>query len=204
MAFQAVPDTAEIDVIYTLNAVLVQNVFYAEFLGGYTLADLQALADVVDLRVGASWLSLQPPEAIYLRTEVRGLALPNDLLASQGLSGGPGTAIGASMPNNVTVSIKKTSGFTGRSARGRTYWIGIAGVELNPANENLLDSTFVANCVAAVGGIRADITTLPVWTPVLVSRFTAGVPRAFGKTFPWVGEVNVDLRVDTQRGRLPV
>ncbi len=203
MAFQAVPDTAEIDIIFTLNAVIVQNVFYAEMTGGYTLADLQAVADKVDLQVQGTWKSQQAPEAIYIRTEVRGLAVENDKIATQTLSNGPGVHAGHAMPNQVTFSIKKTSGLTGRSARGRTYWIGVPESMLQSGNENLLNTTYAVDVVAAVGSMRTAISTVGIWTPVLVSRFTGGAKRGTGVTFPWVGETNVDLRVDTNRGRLP-
>lgn len=203
MAFQAVLDTAGIDIIYSLNAVIVQNGFYAEMPGGYDLIALQALADQVDLQVHGTWKAQQPPEAIYVRTEVRGLALENDQVATQALSTGPGVHTGSALPNQVTFSIKKTSGLTGRSARGRTYWIGVAQNEIQPTNENLIEAVYAALLVAAVGSMRTGIASVGTWEPVLVSRFTGGVQRDFGKTFPWLGEANIDLRVDTNRGRLP-
>lgn len=203
MAFQAVIDTAEIDVLYTYNGKFVQNTFYAELPGGYTLTDLQALATAVDARVGGNFKALQPLEAIYIRTEVRGLAVENDLTASDGTNNGPGLDAAAALPNNVTISIKKESGLTGRSARGRCFWIGIARTQTTPGNENLLDATYVANVVAAVDQIRDGIADLPLWNPVLVSRFSNKVQRPTGLTFPWISNVAVDTIVDTARGRLP-
>lgn len=203
MAFQAVPDTAEIDIIYSLNAVIVQNVLYAEMTGGYTLADLQALADQVDLQVDGSWKAQQAAEAIYVRTEVRGLAFENDKIASQSLSTGPGVHTGDALPNQVTFSVKKTSGLTGRSARGRTYWIGVPDNVLQSGNENLLISNYASDVVSAMGAMRVAIASVGTWEPVLVSRFADSVKRDTGVTFPWVGEDNVDQRVDTNRGRLP-
>ncbi len=203
MAFQAVPDTAEIDIIYALNGEIVQNVFYATMPGGYVLADLQALADQIDLQVQGTWKAQQPPEAVYVRTEVRGLAFANDKTAQQSLSAGPGVHGGAALPNQVTFSIKKTSGFTGRSARGRTYWIGVPNGILLPSNENLVSSVWAAATVSAVGSIRSAIGSVGLWEPVLVSRFTEGAQRPVGITFAWVGETNVDARVDTNRNRLP-
>lgn len=203
MAFQKVVDTAEIDVIYTLNGAIVQNVFYAKLVGGYGLADLQAVADIIDLRIAGNWLNDQPPEAIYVRTEVRGLAVENDLVAEQNLSAGPGIHTGAALPNQVTFSVKKTSGLTGRSARGRSYWIGIPTNETQASNENFLNSAYAALVVENIKAIREGIAVVTPWQPVLVSRFSGGVKRDEGETFPWVGETNVDLRVDTNRGRLP-
>lgn len=202
MAFQRVPNTAEIDVIYTLNGINVQNVFYGEFAAGYSLSDLQALADQIDLQVSVSWLPDQPSEANYVRTEVRGLDAEFDLVATQNANAGPGTDIAQTLPNNVTLSIKKSSGLTGRSARGRTYWIGILEDKMDSSNENLLVQAYVDTIVADVDFIRTKTDVLPGWAAVLVSRFSNGVKRTEGKTFPWVTSVAVNNRIDTQRTRL--
>lgn len=203
MAFQAVVDTTQIDVIYTLNGETVQNSFYARLVGGYTLADIQSLVDQIDFQVGTVWLPLQSPEAIYVRSEIRGLAVENDITASQNANSGPGIQAAASCPNQVTLSIKKTSGLTGRSARGRTFWISVPLGQLQPGNENLVLPAWSALVVAAIATIRLAIPTILAWEAVLVSRVSNGVPRTVGITFPWVGEINVDDRVDTLRNRLP-
>lgn len=202
MAFQAVPDTVEIDVIYTLHGVLVQNVFYAEFSGGYALANLTALATQIDAAMAAAWLSDQPAEAVYLRTEVRGLAFQNDLAVTNNTSTGPGTETNAALPGNVTFSVKKTSGLTGRSARGRCYWIGIPRDKVKSANENELQTAYAALIAGNVDHIKDVINGTTGWAAVLVSRFTGGALRPFGVTFPWIGTIAVDEVVDTQRKRL--
>ncbi len=203
MAFQPVLDTAEIDMIYTLNGVAVQNVFYARLTGGYTLTDLQALADMIDSAFLTTFFTEMPMEVSYLRTEVRGLAVENDLVASQNAGAGTGAHAGAALPNQVTLSIKKTSGLTGRSARGRTYWIGIPETVLLAGDENFVSVLWSDAAVADIDFIRILIATVGLWEPVLVSRFANGVKRTEGKLFPWTGTINVDTRVDTNRGRLP-
>jgi len=203
MAFQAVPDTVEIDMIFTLNGVAAQNVFYAELAGGYQLSDLEALATQIDVNWQGNWRTEQPLEVTYVRTEVRGLAVENDLFAQNSDSSNPGSHVSPSLPNNVTFSIKKSSGLTGRSARGRTYWIGIPTAATKPANENLLDALFVTDLVANVDSVRTSIIAVPDWLPVLVSRFAGGALRTEGVTFPWLSSSAVDDRVDTQRTRLP-
>lgn len=203
MAFQKVVDTVEIDMIYTLNGTTVQNVFYGLLPGGYQQADIQAVADAVDLAWPATIQPDQPNEVAYVRTEVRGLAVENDITAQSAVSAGVGSHIGSAHPNNVTFSIKKFSGLTGRSARGRSYWIGIPANESQTTDENLLEALYVSQIVADIDFIRSTINGVGLWQAVLVSRFANGAKRSEGKTFPWVGTTNVDLRVDTQRGRLP-
>ena len=203
MAFQKVVDVAEIDMIFTLNGVTAQNVFYAKLPGGYALGNLQALADQIDVNWQGNWRTEQPAEAFYVRTEVRGLAVENDLVATASVSSNAGTHISAALPNNVTFAIKKQSGFTGRSARGRCYWIGIPQSEITVADENLLAAAYAALIVANVDTVRTSINTVGLWEAVLVSRQQGGLKRSEGVTFPWVSTINTDLRVDTQRSRLP-
>lgn len=203
MAFQSVPNTVEVDVIYDYNGELVQNVFYARFGGVYALANLQALADAVGTAVGSQWLPSQAPEATLLRTEVRGLEFENDLLATSLNGAGSGSEIAEAYPNNVTFSVKKESGFTGRSARGRCYWIGIPQDKTSAPDENHLQVAYRNEVVAAIDFIRTTVNGVFNWDAVLVSRFTGGAKRAEGVTFPWASTVAVDDRVDTQRNRLP-
>lgn len=203
MAFQKVDNTVEIDVIYTLNGVTVQNVFYARFGGEYDQANLQSMADSVGGQVGATWLPLQPSEAVFVRTEVRGLEFENDLMATSVVGAGAGGDIIEAYPNNVTFSVKKLSSLTGRSARGRCYWIGIPQDKTSSPTENDLLPSYADAVVAAVDQIRVDINTQFNFDAVLVSRFSGGVKRVEGVTFGWIGCVAVDNRVDTQRTRLP-
>lgn len=203
MVFQPVPETAEIDIIFTYNGVTVQNVHYARLPGGYSLADLQALADAVDLVWPTTTINDVPAEVEYVKVEVRGLEFENDQIAQSDLSAGPGTDPTAPLPNNVTFAIKKSSGLTGRSARGRVFWIGITKSKIDPEDENLLTTTFEATVVADIDFIRVTIASVGLWEPVLVSRFTGGEARAEGKTFPWISTSSTDRRVDTHRGRLP-
>lgn len=203
MAFQPVPDVAAIDVIFTLNGVTVQNTHYGLLPGGYTLSDLQALATKIDLTFSATIAPDSPPEVTYVKTEVRGLAVINDLLAEANVGTAVGLHSGSALPNQVTFAIKKLSGFTGRSARGRVFWVGVPDNTLQPTNENLVTATWAANVVADIDFIRNQIETVGLWQAVIVSRFTLGAQRPFGVTFPWVDTTNVDLRVDTHRGRLP-
>lgn len=202
MAFQAVPDTVEIDMIFTLNGQPAQNVFYAELVGGYVLADLVALATQIDVNWQGNWRTEQPLECSYIRTEVRGLAVQNDISTSDNTSANPGSDPSAALPGNVTFAVKKESGLTGRSARGRTYWVGIPQNKLVGSNENTLTAAYITALVFNVDSVRTSINAVAGWLPVLVSRFTGGVARPTGITFPWISSTNVDIVVDTQRGRL--
>ena len=200
IAFQAVPDTAECVVEFLGNTVVSKNVFHAEKPGGYDLADLTILAGVVDTAVGAAWLGQMSQDVSYIQTLVRGLAFENDQEVTSNSSAGPGSIVGGVLPGNVTYAVKKSSGKTGRSARGRLYWIGLTVNQLGP-NENLLTQAASDDIVANVESMRGSIAA-SIWNAVIVSRFQDNVKRPFGVTFPWIGSSAVDLEVDSMRPRL--
>lgn len=200
MAFQSVPNTASITVIHSQNGENLVNTMHAELVTGYDQADIQALATAVDLIWGTEMKSLMTQNSAYTRTEVRGLAIENDLFAFGGNSAGPGGVASGGLPNSVTLSIKKNSGFTGRSARGRLYVIGMPAATLS-SDENVYLSASVNAREDALELVRAAIAATD-WTPVIVSRFANGVPRDFGVTFPWVSVTAIDNTVDTQRERI--
>lgn len=200
MAFQSVPESVEIVVEYLVDESVSVNVFGARLTGGYVLTDLESLADAVDALIVSDWLPAQVEDADYVSTTVRGLESENDLEAVNVDGAGPGTLVEIGSPGNVTFAVKKVSGKTGRSARGRTYWIGMPRSALT-ANLNRLDASAAAIIVAAVDDLRVAIVT-EGWLPVIISRFAGGIKRDEGETFTWIDTVSVDLNVDSQRRRL--
>jgi len=119
MAFQKVEHTARIDHVFTLNGVTVQNTHYARRPGGYTLAQLQVVADGLDTIFVDTFQADMPSEVSYVRTDVSGLDVINDLVATQNAGAGAGTHGGDTLPNNCTFAIKKGSGLTGRRPPGQ-------------------------------------------------------------------------------------
>ncbi len=200
MAFQPVPDTAEVTIVMAQNLETITNTFHAEKPGGYTLAEISALANLVDGAFATNFLPIMTLDNTYLRTEVRGLAMENDLFDADGTNSGMGQVLVEGLPNNCTLSLKKASGFTGRSARGRWYFCGFS-VNALENNENQGKLPDADNAVIAIEALRFAVLAGP-WTPVIVSRFTGGLPRAVGVTFDWISTSHVNVNVDSQRGRL--
>ncbi len=200
MAFQSVPNTAEIVVTYLQNGVNMNNVMQAFLATPYDLTDLQVLADAVDVAVAANWLPIQTLDCSYVRTTVRGLEFENDIEVLADASAGFGTDVVSGLPNSVTFAIKKQSALTGRNARGRLYWIGMPKDVLQ-ANENRLITADADAIEAAVDAVRAAITAT-IWQAVIVSRFKDNVKRPTGIVNDWINSEAVDIDVDTQRPRL--
>lgn len=201
MAFQRVPETAEIDTIYVQNGETVQMTFYGRFVGGYSQGDIDALANNCDLGVFNFFLPIQTLDTTYVRTEVRGLDQIVDLQGVANAGAGVGGIAAAGLPNQVTYAVQRNAGLTGRSSRGRVYWIGLPAGDLSP-DENFLTSIKATAVVLAIENMRLTINA-GGWIPVIVSRFTGGAQRTEGVTFSWVNTLGVDERVDTLRGRLP-
>lgn len=202
MAFQSVPGTAEAVVRIQLNGVISTNTFYFEQGGGYTQSDIDNLASLVDAWVDNEYLPLISADAAYLSTNVRGLENIVDLAAVDSTGAGVGGVAQKPLPANVTIAIKRETGLTGRSARGRVYIIGMPITWL-PTNENLVDPTLLTGMVAALNALRVDVAASSSWEEVVVSRYSNGVKRTTGVVFPVTTYINTDNTVDSQRGRLP-
>lgn len=201
MAFQRVPNTAEVDVEFLLNNVVMQNTFYGEKVGGYDLPALESLASEVDVAVGLHLIPLQSSDGVYTRTVVRGLDLENDLVAEDNDNAGSGGTVFSAMPANVTLAVKRASAFTGRSARGRIFWCMMPRDALS-LDDNFVEATYGNDVADAINEIALAINSAG-WVAVIVSRFAGGVKRAEGVTFPWLTTSVTDLRVDSRRDRLP-
>lgn len=202
MAFQRVPETAEAIVRYTAGIKPVVMTFYARFIGGYSTSDLIALANNVDTRVGNNFLPIQTDDIVYNSTLVRGLDKINDEEVIDSDNTGFGGVVSKGLPNNVSFAVKRLSGLTGRSARGRIFWVGMPDTDL-ATDENFLTGPASLAILGAIDLMRTSLA-LSGWTPVIVSRFTGGVKRDPAVTFVWTLTGITDERVDSQRGRLPV
>jgi len=199
MAFQSVPNTCEVSLIFSVNGQEVQNTFHAQ-LPGYDPTSMAALADALDDIVGAVWIPLLPSACIYLLTEVRGLENENDYVVQNSDNSGAGSVVNTEVSNNVTFAIKRLSALTGRSARGRIFWPSMVVANLQ-SNSNLVLATAADSFVLAAAAITSAMAVAG-WSPVIVSRFSNGVKRTTGVTFPLVSWAYGNLGVDSQRARL--
>jgi len=138
------------------------------------------------------------PEGVALAS-IEGRSLeteeaPYDLL----VVGVPGEVVTPVLPANVTLAVSMRTGTTGRSRRGRFYWIqlGESQVGGNTVNSGLLTSIREACEAMAVATNGADFD----WS--ILSRTTNGEPREEGALFPITAWGFTDAFVDTQRRRV--
>lgn len=199
MAFQSVPETARADVLYQYSPeVIVENTFYFRHVGGYNQTQIDALATTVDGWAGIQARAQISTEMSYLRTEIVGLASENDLSATASAGAGAGAIASSRMPGNVTFAVRRLSGLTGRSARGRVFWPPLCEID---CVGNALIASRADAIVAALDNLQQAVSIIQ-WGGVIVSRFAAGVKRPFGVTFAITDWSYVNLFLDSQRGRL--
>jgi len=104
-----------------------------------------------------------------------------------------GTLIGAPLPSQNTLAVKKSTGFSGRAYRGDWYVWPATGEQLEPLDGNLFQDSYRSTCVSE---LNALITILhdAGYTLVVASEST-------GQVTPVDAFVAVDRLVDSQDRR---
>jgi len=111
-----------------------------------------------------------------------------------------GTRTGNAVSANVAFSLKKNSGLAGRSFRGRVYQFGMTE---DDSSANVVGTGY-ANAVRAAWNEALFLSgTLEDYAMVVVSKYSAGQPRAAGIATDVINFSYVDLQIDTRRDRLP-
>lgn len=104
------------------------------------------------------------------------------------------------MPNNDTVAAKLTTGRTGRSYRGRTFWNGLPEQALS-ADRQHLTTAYHDQMVVAIRELITSLVALGFKLAVL-SLFANKLPRASG-VMTEIVDTTVNTTLDSQRRRLP-
>jgi len=200
MAFQSVPGCAEAVIRFTSDGKEMVNVLgFRSISGSYTLADLQNLATAIDDAVATYYLPLVSNAVDYVLTEARGLEFEADQVATENTGAGPGTAGGNDLPSNVSLCITHRTGYTGRSARGRTYLVPTDISNLTSPKQFTL--TYADDAVAMMNAIQTAAFSFS-WAFCIISRFSAGVKRTEGIFTLVTSNVHRNRLIDSQRGRL--
>lgn len=202
MAFQSVPNTASAFVQGVTNGQPTSFLLYFYRAAGYSQTDLDNLSAAVDSWAGAELRPLLSTNYAYVGTEVRGLEDEEDLTSFNNTNAGAGGVAQDPLPNNCSFAIKRLSGFTGRSARGRVFLPGIPRTSINPADDNRFLQASVSLWIQLFLDILAYVAASG-WIEVIVSRYTQGAKRPTGVVFAVADWANTDLVVDSQRRRLP-
>lgn len=183
MAFQAVPNVAQITINGRLDGQLTINDLYFEITGGgitptNLLTITQAVSDwcMVNLRpnLSTSWEQT--------RFIGRDLTVQNGAVVDVSNVAAGGEA-GECAPNNVAACISIRSGVSGRSFRGRNY---IPGVPNSMVVQNTMEFDFMTALALAYNMLVGPGTFEAGWQFVVVSRNTLNAPRPTGIASPVV------------------
>jgi len=200
MAFIPVANTVQLEYLQRQDGQAVENVVHYRLVAGVpSVADMTALCAAAvtwwnaQLKpLCASNVSLVTVKATSLQTQTSPVV---EYVTGLPISG---TAGGTALPNNVTVVTRLNTDLRGRSYRGRVYHVGLTS---SLVNGNTVSSS-TRTSLAAAWNAALTLSTAPVWTLVVVSRFADGAPRVNGVRTDVTG-VSVNPTIDSQRRRLP-
>jgi len=200
MPFVAAPNIVQVEIRAIKNAAKIENRIFINCLHTPTATDLAAIETIVATEVNGFWPAILPSDVTITELHQKSLQTANDISKTLAF-GGPlvGTVTGEPLPNQCSLAIKLTTGFTGRSARGRLYWLGLS---IDQVTSNIVNSTNTALMLASMNRLRANLLAANyLWT--IVSFRANGVPRPGGPVyFQVTGASLTDSQVDTQRGRV--
>jgi hypothetical protein len=200
MAFIPVPDCAQVEIVFSVESQIVENVrFYqGTDLSGTSLA---ALVEAVNAAIRDQLLPLLHSSLSLIRVVGQIIDAVDGIVYTSTTSlPAAGGAGGTSLPNNVAMCVSLRTAQAGRSFRGRNYICGIPSAQRS--TNNLLESSFVSDVIDAwttVGLAAVD----DGWVPVVVSRFHDGAPRTTGVATEITSTIATDNIIDSQRRRLP-
>lgn len=199
MAFQPVPDTAQVEIRMTLYGQQVENVVHFKATGLSGQDELDALADAVAEWYGDTYVNVLANDVVGREIYARMLDNAIDIQSIDTTIGSvPGGAGTPAAPGNVTFCVTLRSGLTGRSARGRMF---IPGIPESVITGNAVSGTYANSCLTAVNQL-ATAALAAGWQMVVVSRQQNGVVLPTGLTYAMVGAGYADLNTDSQRRRL--
>lgn len=201
MAFIPVANTAEVHIRGASNGQRWENTLYFFKTSGWDAASMEVLANSIALWWSNS-LSPHIAEDVTVG-EIYVVDLSTATSPTFTLSIAPplqGQAVTTQLPNNAAFVVSFRTAGRGRSSRGRNYIIGLGGQSAT-ADPNIVNTTWAGNIVSGYEDLFGILVSDETW--VVVSRYFNNAPRLLGLTQPVTAVIYTDLRLDSQRRRLP-
>lgn len=201
MPFQPAPNTMRVEIRFSQNGALTENVLHVVQPEGIDATALSDCAHTVDEIVKTNWLPAMHGSISFLETVVTNLSIEGGgqyvLSAGSGFSGGVG---GFRLPNEVSVAARLKAAEGGRNGAGRIFWQGLADGQTTATN-------FIKpeTATAILSAITALIEALDAigMIVVVLSRYFNNTLRATAVTYGPVTPSMYDLEIDSQRRRKP-
>lgn len=195
------PNVARVDLLHLWDSQEVENTLYFFSTTEPNQAALQDLADGVRLYWQTNMLPLMSSEVAFLLAEVTKLEpVPAEFASAPAALPNIGGNGGAALPNSVSIAVSFRTGLTGRSYRGRNYWLGLTETTVQ---DNEITSAHAAAIVAAYAGMMGSNVVTDFWTWGVYSQRTNNAPRETGLFQDITSVAIVDYTIDSQRRRLP-
>jgi len=199
MAFIPVLNTVEAHLRFTQGGAPAENVVHLERTGGYTQSDLDTLSLALADFAADDMLPVMHNQTVFVEVYVKGMASQADLQSTDTTHAGESGAVSLPQAANVSKAFTLRSGLTGRSQRGRMFWIGMSSNFLT--NPNTVTQGFVDDVIGILEALKALVEALG-WVWVIVSKYTNGAPRTTGQKTPIAGFGVSGLDADSMRSRL--
>lgn len=199
MGFQPVPATTKVELIYSWDAQVVENVLHY---GSIFALDASELSDLAESVLAVWTANLRPllSTAVSLTT-IKCTSLDSEFAPGIEYTTGlplAGTASGNVVPANVTIAVRFLTALRGRSFRGRAYQVGMTSTQVSGNEITTAFATSLRNAWLQM----VDVGSTPATQLVVVSRIQGGVPRAAGIKTDVTG-ITIERVLDSQRRRLP-
>lgn len=201
MAYQyvPVPQTFMAEMRYLWNGENCENTLYFKLRAGATDTTVAGLADMLynwqDQELRPLQVATCALVEVYL-TDLTTQTSPTYSLTPPTPSGGQ--LPGPSHANSVCPVVTFKTAQRGRSSRGRNYFPGIGEEQVAAST---ISSTYLTALDAAYSLLLAPAFS-PNWEWHVVSRYSAGQPRAVGVALPVQAVVITSPLVGSQRGRV--
>lgn len=188
------PNTIQVNVYgHDESNDMLLNVFHVNTPGPVTDADCDTVAaavkDWVENHYHTRW-AINVSSDRVVATDVSVL----NSWQAEVAANASGTLVGAAVPSNVTLAIKKSTGLSGRANRGDWYMWPATASQLEPLDSNLWLESHRDGCVAVMEQLRSSLAALS-YILVVASEATA-------QTTPVKHFVCTDRAVDSQSRRL--
>lgn len=206
-AFIPVPNCAKVVLNYTKAGQILNNVFHVDVGATPLLSDLTAIGNQFE-----TWWTGQISPYVSGDVTLQSISV-TDISAVGGLgieytTGLPanGTVGAPPMPNNVTIASKMLTGRTGRSYRGRSYFVGMT-VAYTTSDGQHANATFLSalasawtNLLAGLVGLGYKLSVASLYSGVDADH--KPIPRTTG-ILTEITNVFTNPTLDSQRRRLP-
>lgn len=204
MAFIPVNNAAKAALKFTAFGQQLVNTLWFIKDGGWTESDLTDLCTALNSWVVGEYAPLMSNDCSYIGSTAVDMSAEGQEGVEVNLSTPEeGGNVVAGLPLNVTAAVKFLTGFTGRSNRGRNYFVGLGE---NQVTGNTLESaaiTAIQGAYDALGSYLLDMGATHVVASLFSGVDSEGkpIPRSAGVTRS-VTSYAMDQFADSMRRRL--